>query len=447
VASEPDSGDDASGGLLVLMLLAPLVGALSGLIGALFRLALLQADRWRDVGIAATQDLGLAGLAAVVAACAAAAALVAWMVRAFAPHASGSGIPHVEAVLREELPPAAFRLIPVKFLGGLLAIGSGLALGREGPSVQMGATVAHLVGRLFRCPWPDCRVLLAAGAGAGLATAFNAPIAGAIFVLEELVRRFETRIAVAALGASATAIAVARTLLGPAPDFVVPALAAPGTTVGLMFFALGAVAGLMAVVYNRTLIGTLAAVDRVAGWPVELRAGLIGAMVGMLAFYMPDLVGGGDPITQRALSGLEPLALIPLIFMLRLALGALSYAAGTPGGLFAPMLVLGAQLGLFFGLLCRLALPELDLAPQSFALVGMAAFFTGVVRAPLTGIVLVIEMTATVTLLLPMLAACFAAMLVPLWLGDPPIYDSLREITLARDRESCGNEDESGTRV
>ena len=98
----------------------------------------------------------------------------------------------------------------------MLAIGSGLALGREGPTVQMAATIGHLVGKEFRRSWPDCRVLLAAGAGAGLATAFNAPIAGAIFVLEELVRRFELRVAIAALGASATAISVSRVLLGEA---------------------------------------------------------------------------------------------------------------------------------------------------------------------------------------------------------------------------------------
>jgi H+/Cl- antiporter ClcA len=106
-----------------------------------------------------------------------------------------------------------------QFVGGLLAIGAGLALGREGPSVQMGASSAHLVGKLFRRSWPDCRVLVAAGAGAGLATAFNAPIAGAVFVLEELVQRFEHRIAIAALGASATAIGIARVLIGDAPDF------------------------------------------------------------------------------------------------------------------------------------------------------------------------------------------------------------------------------------
>ena len=139
---------------------------------------------------------------------------------------------------------------------------------------------------------------------------------------------------------------------------------------------------------------------------------MIGAAVGTLAWFRPDLVGGGDAITQRTLLGAEALAILPLVFLLRLrlGLGAVSYAAATPGGLFAPLLVLGAQLGLFIGLLFRLAFPDLGIQPEGFAVVGMAAFFTGVVRAPLTGIVLVTEMTASVTMLLPMLGACFVAM-------------------------------------
>ena len=298
---EPEVADESAQSrarLVALALLALLVGAGSGLIGAAFRLSLEHADRLRDLLIVWAHGQRLVGFLLVTVGCAVAVAAAAWLVRRFSPHASGSGIPHVEAVLQAALPPAPFSLMPVKFFAGVIAIGSGLALGREGPSVQMGAGVGYLIGRICRCNWPDCRVLLAAGAGAGLATAFNAPIAGSIFVL-------------------------------------------------------------------------------------------------------------------------------------RLGLGAVSYAAGTPGGLFAPMLVLGAQLGLFFGLLSRLAIPDLTIQPEALAVVGMAAFFTGVVRAPLTGIVLVTEMTASVTMLLPMLAACFVAMLVPTLLRDPPIYDSLRELTLA----------------
>ena len=126
------------------------------------------------------------------------------------------------------------------------------------------------------------------------------------------------------------------------------------------------------------------------------------------------------------------------MFLLRLGLGAVSYAAATPGGLFAPLLVLGAQLGLFIGLLFRLAFPDLGIQPEGFAVVGMAAFFTGVVRAPLTGIVLVTEMTASVTMLLPMLGACFVAMLAPTLLRDAPLYDLLRENTLRRERALRG---------
>jgi chloride channel protein, CIC family len=434
----PAGAADGSGNLLVLALLALIVGAAAGLVGAVFRLALEQADRLRGALIVWAHGQQLEGFAIVVAACAAATLIAASLVRRFSPYASGSGIPHVEAVLHEELPEAPFRIIPVKFVGGVLAIGAGLALGREGPSVQMGATMAHLIGKVFRRSWPDCRVLLAAGAGAGLATAFNAPIAGAIFVLEELDRRFEPRIAIAALGASATAIAVSRVLLGNAPDFHVDALNYAAAETRPLYFVFGAFAGLMAIVYNRSLLATMAAAAWLVRLPVELRAALIGAAVGALAWVRPDLVGGGDMITQSTLAGAETLAALPLIFLLRLGLGAVSYAAMTPGGLFAPLLVLGAQLGLFFGLLSRLVFPDLDIQPEGFAVVGMAAFFTGVVRAPLTGIVLVTEMTANVTMLLPMLGACFAAMLIPTLLSDPPLYDSLRENILRRAHALAG---------
>jgi chloride channel protein, CIC family len=430
---QPDiAADTEEGSLLALAALALVVGALSGLIGAVFRLALAQADAWRDALIAWAHGAGPAGILLVMAVFAAAAAGAAWLVRRYERRALGSGIPDVEAVLHQELRPAPFRLIPVKFFGGLMAIGGGLALGREGPSVQMAAIIGRFTGLVFRRSWPDCRVLLAAGAGAGLATAFNAPIAGAIFVLEELVRKFELRIAIAALGASATAISVAHVLLGEAPDFQVPALAPARIETMPLYFALGAATGLAAVAYNRTLLAALAAADRLGHWPVELRAGLIGAAVGLLAWFAPGLVGGGDAITQRTLIGAETLLFLPFAFLLRFGLGAVSYAAGTPGGLFAPMLALGAQFGLLFGLLCSLAFPALDIEPAAFAVVGMAGFFTGVVRAPLTGIVLVTEMTESVAALLSMLGACFAAMLVPTLLRDPPIYDSLRARTAQR---------------
>jgi CIC family chloride channel protein len=430
-SSRPREGGSS---LLWLAALALVVGAATGLVGAAFRLSLVHADHLRDTLIAWAHGRVVLGFIFIVLACTVATLVAAWLVRRFAPQASGSGIPHAEAVLREELPPAPYGLVPVKFAGGILAIGSGLALGREGPSVQMGASIAVLVGRLCRLDWSDCRVLLAAGAGAGLATAFNAPIAGAVFVLEELVQKFEHRIALAALAASATAIAVARLFIGDAPDFDVATLNRPSVVAMPLFFVLGAVAGLLAIAYNRSLLATIALAERFGRLPVEARAGLIGAIVGILAWFAPELVGGGDPITQRALIGHEGFFLVLVAFLIRFALGALSYAAATPGGLFAPLLTLGAQSGLLFGTVCQRAFPSLAIEPQAFALIGMAALFTGVVRAPVTGIVLVTEMTANVTFLLPMLGACFVAMLMPMLLRNAPIYDSLREHTIRQER-------------
>ena len=431
---------ESPGGLFSLALLSLLAGAAAGLVGA-FRLSLDHADRWRNVLIERMHADSFVGLFFVIAICAAATGVAAWLVRRYSPQASGSGIPQVEAVLSGALPraqyrlisvKAVYRLISVKFVGGVLAIGSGLALGREGPIVQMGASTAHLVGKLFRRHEDDCQMLLAAGAGAGLATAFNAPIGGAVFVLEELVRRFDTRTTVVTLGASAGGIPVARLFLGDAPDFHVEPLPYPGFGTVPIHLALGIVTGCMGVAYNRAILGTLAVADRLQRWPVELRATLVGAAVALLAWFAPGVVGGGDAITQRTLSGTETVGMLSVVFLLRFGLGPLSYAAGTPGGLFAPILVLGSQSGLLFGNIYNHWFPAVAAGPTALAVVGMAAFFTAVVRAPLTGIVLVIEMTASFTLLLPMLSACFAAMLVPNLLGNAPIYDSLRERILKK---------------
>jgi chloride channel protein, CIC family len=222
VTQEPDCGPSPvreHGSLLVLALLAFAVGGTSGLLGTVFRLVLERSDRFRDAVIDWAHGREIAGFALVIGISAIATGLAAWLVRKFAPGAKGSGIPDVEAVLRDEQPPPPLILIPVKFVGGVLAMGAGLALGREGPTVQMGAGIGHFLASAFRRNQDDVKALLAAGAGAGLATAFSAPVAGAVFVLEELVRRFDTRITVTTLCASGSAIAVARLLLGNGPDF------------------------------------------------------------------------------------------------------------------------------------------------------------------------------------------------------------------------------------
>lgn len=421
--------------LLTLSLLSLLTGASTGLLCAMFRFALEWANRFRDALILVERPDHMLGLAAFVLLCAAAAAISAWLVRRFSIHATGSGIPHVEAVLHGLAPPAGMMLVPVKFFGGLLAMGAGLILGREGPSVQMGASMSQWIGEKAGHGRPECRELLAAGAGAGLATAFNAPIAGAIFVLEELVQRFEHRIAILALGSSASAIAVARYLTGDTQEFQLdPSIVAPAPSLPL-FLILGLGLGLMAIFYNWTVLRSLTLVGGLQHVPVETRAAMIGASVALVAWAEPGWVGGGEPIVQRALSDTGLFSEIFVLLVVRYVLGALCYAAGTPGGVFAPMLALGALSGQMFGRLCLDMAPDILPHPGAFALVGMTALFSGVTRAPLTGIVLVTEMSGNTSMLLPMLCACFAAMLPPTLLGATPLYESLRLITLEREAQ------------
>src|SRR5271165_6451989 len=371
------------GSLLVLALLAFAVGGTSGLLGAVFRLVLERSDRFRGTVIDWAHGKEIAGFALVIGISAIATGLAAWLVRKFAPGAKGSGIPDVEALLRDEQPPPPLILIPVKFLGGVLAMGAGLALGREGPTVQMGAGIGHFLATAFRRNQDDVKALLAAGAGAGLATAFSAPVAGAVFVLEELVQHFDTRITVTTLCASGSAIGVARLLLGNGPDFQLEPLPYSGFGTVPIFLVLGAVTGLMGVAYNHALLGALTAAERLGRrLSGDVRAATVGAAVGLIAWFGPGLVGGGDAITQRTLAGSDSMMVVGSVFMVRFGLGPLSYAAETPGGLFAPMLVLGAQSGLFLGTLFCRWFPYLGERPEAFAVVGMAAFFTAVVRAP-----------------------------------------------------------------
>jgi CIC family chloride channel protein len=427
-----DETGDSAGGLLGFAVAAACVGALTGLTAATFRLALADADGWRERLTRSAHGHGALGLLLVVLGCAVSTALAAALVRRVEPHAEGSGIPHVEAVVEGRAGPGRFRILPVKYVGGLLAIGGGgLALGREGPSVQMGSTVAAVVSSLLRRSRSDLRLLVAAGAAAGLATAFNAPIAGGVFVLEELLKSFHPRATIATLVASAAGFAVAAPLAGGAPDFHVPRMDDPSLASAPWVLVVGLVTGLLGVLYNRAVLAGLHRVDA-SRWPPEARAAVIGAVVGAVAWWGPHLVGGGDHLTQDALLGHGSLLVVVGVLALRFVLGVVSYAALTPGGLFAPMLVLGSDCGLLVGLVAVQVSPGTAPPPAALALVGLAAFFTATVHAPVTGLVLATELTGSTNQLFPMLGACAVALLVAVVLRSRPVYDLLTDRATAR---------------
>lgn len=422
---------------------AALVSLLAGLLAVAFRWALDEAELARAAAFAWARSVnGVGGavwgvlLPPLWGAIGAGAAV--WMVRRLAPEASGSGIPHVKAVLHRLRVFHAGRVLGVKFVGGVLAIGGGLALGREGPTIQMGAAVGELVARRLRVSARERGTLIAAGAGAGLAAAFNAPLAGMVFVLEELQRDFAPGAFIGAFVAAITADAVSRVLTGQMPAFHV-VLNGPPSLAGLPLFALlGVVCGVAGVGFNRVLLGSL----NLAGW-VSGRLGvlgawsgaIVGALVGIVGLLAPSMLGGGHALVEEVLSGRTPLGIIPLLFAVRLLLTGASYSTGTPGGIFAPLLVLGALLGLAVGQIGHALLPTLALQPQNFAVVGMAALFAAIVRAPLTAIVLIVEMTGGYDLVLPLALACLCAFGVADGLKDLPIYEALLERDLLRGQD------------
>ena len=411
---------------------AALVGLLAGILATAFRAVLAAGDGLRDELLTWAHSLPLFGWLFPVCFCAFGAGLSVWLVRKVAPEASGSGIPHLEAVLHRMRDLNWRRVLPVKFFGGALALGAGLVLGREGPTVQMGGTLGAAVSEWLDVGTRDRLVLIAAGAGAGLAAAFNAPLAGLIFVLEEVQKDFRQAVFGAAFLAAAVADIVARFASGQLPVFAVPSYPVPDLKALPAFAVLGLACGLLGVVYNRSLIGTLTLYAKIPPRFAVGMAALVGAVIGLVAWFSPIAVGGGHHLAETFLEGHAALALIPLWFGARFVLSMASYGTGAPGGIFAPLLVLGALIGLGVGQVTHLLVPRLVPIPAIFAVVGMAAYFTAIVRAPLTGIVLIIEMTGNYAQMLPLLVACFCAYLVAEGLGELPIYENLLERDLLR---------------
>ena len=405
--------------------MAAIGGVAIGFVGGGFRRLLRGAGDLQASFLSSVHQWPPVGWILPVVLVAVCAALARWVVR-FVPLASGSGIQDVEAVWRGDARFPPWTVLPAKFIGGLLALGSGLALGREGPTVQMGAVIGSEAGRQAGLDTEDRRVLQAALGGAGLAVAFNAPLGGSLFVFEEVAKSFRLRLVLATLIGSSVAIACSRVLVGDQPNFLVGAISTPPGWVIVLYLVFGAVTGIVGVAYNRLVITGLDLFARPVRLPPEVRAALVGGIVGLVLWFEPLAVGGGDALVQGVLGGGFGLAALFGYLLLRFVMGPWSYSAGTPGGLFSPLLAVGAVWGALVQGIVGPVVPALAAHAGTMAIVGMATLFAAVVRAPFTGIVLIVEMTATTTLLVPMLAACFAAVLVATALGNQPIYDTLR---------------------
>jgi CIC family chloride channel protein len=414
---------------LLLVAGAVVVGLLTGLVGVGFLYALNQGNAWRMdlVGVLHSRfpTAGAVLFAGTVGLC---AAVAAWMVQRFAPNAVGSGVPYVEKILRGPGHSDHRNVLPVKFFGGLLALSCGLILGREGPLVQMGAVIGERVGRRFRRAQAAWKPLMAAGAGAGLATAFNAPVGGTVFILEEVLRKVTPLSFILATTAVCSSVFLQRAVFGMGLDFQVSGVVAGPVWNLPVYLIIGAAIGCLGPLYNKLIFYTVSARCPLQRVPIVPRALTIGLVIGAVAWYFPNDASGGDALTRAVLVGQGGVFFFLSLAAVRFFLGPLSYVAGTPGGLFAPIVALGALLGGFAGLVLHQAAPALVPSPLAFAVAGMAAFFTACIRAPLTGIVICLEMTGCYELFLPMLATCLGAYLLPTLLHSEPLYDGLAKI-------------------
>ncbi|UYA61507.1 Voltage-gated H(+)/2Cl(-) exchange transporter ClcA [Pectobacterium sp. F1-1] len=422
---------------VLILLLAAAVGSLVGLLGVAFEKAVNGVMALRMTTLAEFSDRSFIwvlafGVSALLALCG------YFLVRYFAPEAGGSGIPEIEGALEELRPVRWWRVIPVKFFGGIGTLGSGMVLGREGPTVQLGGNVGGMIADLFLRKRQEGRhTLLATGAAAGLSAAFNAPLAGILFIIEEMRPQFRYNpisIKAVFIGVIMSSI-VFRVFNGERAVIDVGQLASAPLGTLWLYLLLGMIFGVVGVIFNQLVLRTQAVFLRFHGQHLSrflLVGALAGGICGVLSLVFNEATGGGFALIPAAAAAHYSIGMLLVIFAVRVLMTLLCFCSGAPGGIFAPMLALGTLLGAAFGMTSALLFPDYAIDASTFAIAGMGALFAASVRAPLTGIVLVLEMTDNYQLILPMIVTCLGATLLAQFLGGKPLYSSILARTLQR---------------
>ncbi|MGL5805099.1 MAG: chloride channel protein [Xenococcaceae cyanobacterium] len=369
--------------------------------------------------------------------------LAGWAIEQISPEAAGSGIPHVKAVLARFPIRLSGRVAIVKAIATILVLGAGLTLGRRGPTVHIGAALAAQLSNWLPTSPDHRRQMIAAGAAAGLAAGFNTPIAGVLFVIEELMRDVSGLTLETAIIASFTGSIVSR-ILGSAD------LNIPGTMLGAaressfsvseipFYVVLGICAGIAGAIFNRSIVFSLK-VHRHFNLPMHWKIGLAGLLSGLIVAFLPPFFRDNAGLREFLLAGEADWRTIALAFVAHFFLTVLAYSSGAPGGLFAPALVMGYALGYLVGT-SEMVIAGGD-SSATFALAGMGAFFTGVVRVPVTAIVIVFEMTADFNLVLPLMIGCAISYIVGESVFSGSIYQHLLEAAGIKLKEDTPNQD------
>lgn len=340
------------------------------------------------------------------------------------PLISGSGIPQVKGILMGYFQNSWISTLIAKFFGGALCIVAGLSLGREGPSIQLGACVADGFADRYGATRMERKILMASGASAGLAAAFNAPLAGVIFTLEEVFKYFSPVILLSAMTASVASDFVAKYVFGMAPIFSFPVDAALPLSTYWTLLPLGIILGVSGALYNRVLLETQSAYKKLNILPSWARSVPPFLCAGILGLVFPVVLGGGHAMLSLLTPG-TGLGLILAALTVKFLFSMVSFGSGAPGGIFFPLLVMGAAVGAAFGQLAVTYAGIDEPFFYNFVIIAMAGFFAAIVRAPITGIVLIVEMTGSFSHMLSLTVVSLIAYLTADLLQSQPIYDSL----------------------
>ncbi len=342
----------------------------------------------------------------------------------FAPETKGSGIPFVKMVMARMGNITRVRTIVIKFLAGVAGIGTGLSLGREGPSVQLGAGAGALVGKIFKMKGTDQGKLIAAGAGSAIGATFNAPIAGTIFVLEELVNKFSASLLFPVLVATVTASSVARHFLGNNPSFTIPYITHDLSFEGIsVCIILGIVAGFLGVAFAKIIYKNNEFFEKMDKIPNWLKPAIAGFGIGVIGIFIPYVLGSGNLSVDLLLQHKLALSVVVLVFAVKFFVTPFCFGSGAAGGIFLPMLMLGSFLGYIVASIFNMFGFHVDVVVM--AMIGMGAFLASVARTPITAVVMVFEMTAGYTHILPIMLSAAIADLIAEKLNHRPIYASL----------------------
>lgn len=352
--------------------------------------------------------------------------VIAVLVIHFFPSTRGSGVNQTKAALYIYNGQIPFRTAIGKFITAALAIGSGHSLGPEDPSLQIGACLASVLGRKMRLSRDRMRLIAPVGAAAGLAAAFNAPISAVLFVIEEVIGRWTAGILGSVVLSAVSSVVVMRWFLGSESMFRIPAVELTRPSELIAYAALGVVGGVASVVFASGIASLRPICKALPRWTQYFQPALAGLLIGVIAMLgAPQVMGAGYEYIDQAMHGQFTWEFLAILAGLKIVATLASFVTGTPGGMFAPTLFIGAMLGAAVGGAERYMLPHLTISPGTYALVGMGVLFAGFLRAPMTSVFMVLEVSGNYSIIVPVIVANAVAYVISRGLQPIPIFDVL----------------------